>query len=72
MTKLETRRLILDYGIVITLIEVITFTELTRGVNLINILQAAFTCLDPQSAIKDSQVVNLFGTFGICAHTSCS
>jgi len=40
-------------------------------VNFINFLRATFTCADPKSAKKDSQVVNLFFTFGICAHKSC-
>jgi hypothetical protein len=42
-----------------------------QGVNISNVLQAAFTRGDPKSAIKDSQVVSLFCTFGICMRKSC-
>jgi len=41
------------------------------SVNFMNILQAAFTCADPESAKKDSQVVSLFCAFGICGRKSC-
>ncbi len=39
---------------------------LTR-VNFINVLRAAFTSADPESAKKDSQVVSLFWHFRNCS-----
>jgi len=35
-----------------------------HGVNFANILRNAFTCIDPESAKKCSQAVNLFCAFG--------
>ncbi len=45
--------------------------KLTAGVNFISVLGAAFAGADPKSK-KDSQVVNLFRAFGICAGKSSS
>jgi len=41
--------------------------KLTPGVNFINILQAAFTRADPESAKKELQLDCLCCSFEICA-----
>ena len=40
------------------------FSVSKSGVNFTNVLQAAFTCPDPKSAKKDSQVKQLFALLG--------
>ena len=45
---------------------------LLLGVNFTNVLQAAFTRVDPKNAKTDSQLKQLFWAFGICARKSCS
>jgi len=42
------------------------------GVNFINILRAAFTREEPESAKKTVKLSIFFCAFGICAHKSCS
>jgi len=44
--------------------------KLTPGVNLTNILEAAFTRADPKSAKKMVNLTVFLGAFGICARKS--